>query len=443
MHHRRKFMALSAVAATGLAAGCSAGAGGGALGEGDTADGASITVITSQAPWNPAYDAVVAAYEEETGVDVELRSFPNDEVKSQMLNDQQSGGHAFDVYQINEVDLAQFNANGLLLPFTDVDPDYAFDDEVFTYDDLPYWSEEKQAFAADGALTSAPLMGNLQVFVYRTDLYDQLGLSVPTTWDDALANAEEVVDSEATRYGFTMRTQGVPGSPGITYDFSGLLYGEGGSFFTEPGVDWTPALDTPEALRAATLLRDLAATGPADPQAVGQAEAIAAMQAGDTAQLDVVAAAASSMNDEASSNVVGKVGFAPLPGASSATGLWTLGMPADLPDERQAAALDFITWVTSEKGMEVFAENGGIPTRADAYDAPGLSEESRAYLDAVRESAPTAVGPLRLTFITDFLEVTEPVLAAIAAGDVSPEDGLAQLQEQLTAVVEDAGVATS
>lgn len=447
MHHRRNNYAIvvAAIAASSLAA-CSGGTGGssgGALGDpsaGSDGSGGSITVITSQAPWNPAYDAVVEAYEEETGVDVDLRPFPNDDVKTQMLNDAQSGTNAFDVYQINEVDMAQFNADGLLAPLQDIDGEFALDEETFTYEDLPYWNQEARAFSEEeGQLTSVPLLGNLQVLVYRTDVYDDLGLEVPTTWDEALANAQAVAESGATRYGFVTRTQGVPGLPGVTYEFAGILFGMGGSFFRDPGSDWTPALDSPEALEAATMLRDLAATGPEDSKAVGQAEAIAVMQAGDTAQLAVVAAAAGSMNDEANSNVVGQVGYAVLPGGASATGTWNLAVPANLPEDRQGPALDFIRWVTSEEGMEVFAAAGGIPTRSDAYDAEGISEDAQAYLDVVQEAAPTSRGAFRFEFIGEFLTVTEPALAAIAAGDVTPEEGLAQMQEDLTAVVEDSG----
>lgn len=425
-------VATAAAVATTLAACSDGGADGGALGSGD-----SVTIITSQAPWNPAYDAVIAAYEEETGVSVDVRAFPNDEVKTQMLNDAQSGNNAFDVYQVNEVDMAQFNANGLLLPLQDVDAEFALDPEIFTYDNLPYWNTETEAFTEDGTLTSVPLMGNLQIFIYRTDIYSDLGLEVPTTWQGVLENAEAVVENDAARYGFVMRTQGVAGSPQITYDFSGILYGLGGSFFTEPGTDWTPAVDSSEAIEAATMLRDLAATGPEESQTVGQAEAIATMLAGDSAQLDTVAAGASAMNDESSSNVVGNVAFAPLPGSASPTGTWNLGIPADLPEERQGPALDFISWVTSEAGMEVFAENGGIPVRSDAFDAEGLSAEDSAYLEAVEQSAETAQGPMRYEFIGDFLNVTEPILANIAAGSLSPEDGMTQMQEELTAVIEE------
>src|SRR5690606_20665565 len=117
--HRRALLATAAAGALLLVGGCGGGSGEGALGSGD-----SVTIITSQAPWNPAYEAVIAAYEEATGVDVDVRSFPNDEVKTQLLNDVQSGNYAYDVYQINEPDVAHFNVNGWLETFTDIDPDY-------------------------------------------------------------------------------------------------------------------------------------------------------------------------------------------------------------------------------------------------------------------------------------------------------------------------------
>lgn len=436
MKSRHLLASATAVAIGSTLVACSGGGGN----TGGLNSGESITVITSQAPWNPAYEAVVEAYEKATGVDVDLRSFPNDEVKTQMLNDAQTGNHAFDVYQINEVDTAQFNAAGLLTPFTDIDSEFALDPEQFTYEGLPYWDAENKVFSEEtGQVTTVPLLGNLQLFVYRTDIYEELDLEVPTTWDQVIANGDAAMDAELARYGFVMRTQGVPGTPGVTYDFMGILLGEGGEIFREPGVDWTPTLDSEAGIRAATILRELALLGPADPKAVGQAEAIAAMQAGDSAQLDVVAAAANSMNDETKSNIIGNVGFAVLPGESSATGTWNLGIPADLPEDRQGPALDFIRWVTSEQGMEVFAEAGGIPTRSDAFDADGISETSQAYLDRVKESADSARGVFRFEFIGPFLNTTEPIIAAIAAGDVSPEEGMTRLQEEITQVVEDAG----
>src|SRR5690625_6264539 len=82
---RHKITGLIAVAALFATAACGGDSAGGALG----GRGEELTVITSQAPWNPAYEKVVRAFEEETGIKVDLRAFPNDDVSSQIFNDVQ------------------------------------------------------------------------------------------------------------------------------------------------------------------------------------------------------------------------------------------------------------------------------------------------------------------------------------------------------------------
>jgi multiple sugar transport system substrate-binding protein len=443
-HRRRVSRPLGAVAlaTAGLAAlaGCAGGGGGGggALGSGET-----LTIITSQAPWNPAYEAVVKAFQEETGIKVDVRSFPNDDVKTQMLNDIQSGNLTYDVYQINEPDVAQFAVNGWLQPFTEIDPDYALDDEVFTYDDIPYWNDETKTFDEGGELVAVPLMGNLQLIIYREDIYEELGLEVPTTWEEVIENGRAVQEAEALPYGFVNRLQGTPGASAVSYDFMPFFNSQGATWFVDEGTDWTPNVNTPEGIRAAELFREAATLGPADTKALGQAQAIAVMQAGDSAQLQVVAAAANSMQDEANSNVVGQVGYAPLPagpnGPAASSGLWTLAIPEGLEQERSELALQYIDWVTSKEGMTVFAENGGIPTRADAYESPNLTEVQQDYLEAVAASADSTVGQFRFEFSGEFLGVTETILADIAAGDIEPAAGMERMQEELTRVVEESG----
>lgn len=430
-----------AVGGTGalLATAACSGGGGGALGSGE-----SLTVITSQAPWNPAYEKVVQAFEEETGITVDLRPFPNDEVQSKLFNDVQSGSNEYDVYQINEPDVSRFNVNEWIKPFSEVDPDYALDDEIFTYGGLPYWDADRKTFDEEtGELTNVQLMGNVQLFVYRSDLYEDLGLEVPTNWEDVIANGKAIQDA-GTPYGFSARWQGVPAASSTTYDFMPYMMSQGATWFVDEGNDWTPNVDTPEAIRAAELYRDAAKLGPADTKAMGQAEAIALMQSGDAGQLQVVAAAADSMQDEANSNVVGEVGYAPLPldpegHPSAVSGTWSLAIPAGLDDERSALALKYIDWVTSEKGMKIFAENGGIPTRSDAYDVDGLTDAQQEYLGVVAESAPNAIGQFRFEFSQAAYEVTETILADLAAGQIEPAEAMAKMQEQLTEVVAEAG----
>jgi len=400
-------------------------------------------VPTSQAPWNPAYAKLVAAYQAETGNKVDLRAFPNPDVKTQQVNDVQSQQHTFDIYQINESDLVQFNKSGWIQDFSKIDSGYKADAEVFSYSNIARWNADKGVFSSDGVVTSAPLLGNVDIFYYRKDIYQQLGLQVPTTWAQMIDNGRKIQAAKAAKYGGVYRTQGVAGTYAGTFEFGALMNGAGATWFKDPGTDWTPVANSAAGVQAATWLRQLAETGPAATGTIGQAQAIAAMQAGDAAQTFAVAAAAAQFEDPSNSSVAGKIGYAPLPKAadgssSSATGLWVLSVPQGLPADRAKAALEYIKWMTSAKAMTLFAQYGGIPTRSDAYQPSGVSEAADAALAAVTQTAkslPNSPTSLRYPFSTDMLNVTEPELQKIAAGTSSPEAGMANIQNGLTAII--------
>lgn len=442
IHSRRAFkLAAAGLLALSLSA-CSGGSAGDMpLGDSAEGEGGNLVVPVNRSPWLPAYKTLVQQYHEETGITVELREFPYEEMRTQQINDVQNGTDIFDVYQLDEVYMAEFFVNDWVQPFTDIDPDFSLAKEVNSYGDFSYWDADREISSAEtGELIAAPLNGNVHLLMYRADLYDQLGLEVPTTWDEAIANGKAAQEANTSEYGYTMRTQGVSSGAAITYDFLPLLYSYGASWFVDEGEDWTPQINTPEAVAAATTLRELAELGPAATTTLGQAEVIAAMQSGQTLQVHVVAAAAQQLESEGDSNVVGKVGYAVMPSGPDgeqgvASGTWALTVPSGLDAERAERALDFISWVESKDVQIEFAKLGGIPTRSDALQADGFSDAQKKYFGAVSDEMPNVRPHVRYWFAPQMLEVTERILPQIAAGSLSPEDGMAQMQEDLTAVM--------
>lgn len=445
-HHTRSARAFQAAAAGAIVLALGACSGGAAsdmpLGNGSNGDGGGTLVVpVNRSPWLPAYKSLVQKYQQETGVSIELREFPYEEMRTQQINDVQNGTDVFDVYQLDEVYMAEFFLNKWVRPFTDIDPAFKLDPEVNSYGDFSYWDPERKISSAEtGELIAAPLNGNVHLLMYRKDLYDQLGLQVPTTWDEAIANGKSAQEAGAVEYGYTMRTQGVSSGAAITYDFLPLLYSFGGKWFKDEGTDWTPQVNTPEAIAAATTLRDLAKLGPAATTTLGQAEVIAAMQAGQTLQVHVVAAAAEQLESEGDSNVVGEVGYSVMPSGPTgehgvASGTWALTVPTGLDDDRAKRALSFIKWIESKDVQLEFAKLGGIPTRSDALESEDFTAAQKQYFKAVGEEMSYVRPHVRYWFAPQMLEVTERILPQIAAGSISPEDGMKQMQEDLTNVI--------
>ena len=436
-------LALSA----GILASCSGNAesplpGGGGAG-GDCA-GRTMVVPVNRSPWLSAYQQVVSQYQDETGVQVDLREYPNAELRTQYVNDIQQGTHTFDLFQISEGNTAEFYANEWVQPLNEIDPDFSLDPEVLSYDNFSYWDAENKVSSADGDLVAVPLNGNISLYMYRADVLDELGADVPQTWDQVFETGDEAAEAGLVDYGYVMRTQGVPTGSAITYDFMPIFYSTGGNWFVDQGADWTPAVDTDEGVEAAQILRRLASMGPAETTTIGQAEATAIMQAGQAAQTHLAAAAAAQLESESDSNVAGLMGYAPMPAAQGhdpapTSGVFALAVPAGLDQERAQCAVDFLDWIQQEDVQVAFGEAGGIPVRSDALQADSYDEETQAYFSAIEAEGEYVRPHLRYEFGTQMLTVTEPILTEIAAGTLSPEDGMAQMQEELTEVVTAAG----
>lgn len=440
MNSQKRFSRILALGASSVAAALLAACSGGAGPLGDENEAGTLVIPVHQSPWLGAFKAVAAQYTDETGVQIEVREFPNDEMRTTQINDVRGGSRNFDIYLLDEVWMQEFFKNGWVTPFEDVDAGFSLPEEMGTYGDMPYWNSETNA-STDGDLVAAPINGNLHLFMYRQDIHDELGLPEPETWDDVVAAGEQVQESGAAEFGYSMRLQSIPGSPSVTFDFAPLLYSFGGDWFIEEGTDWTPALDSDEAIAAAGMLRHLAELGPEATTTMGQGEAIAAIQAGRSMQTHLVAVAAAQIESESDSNVAGEMAYDVIPAGGSqdhgtpGSAVWALTIPEGLPENRAAAALDFIEWIESYDAQLLFAQNGGIPTRDDVLRSGEFDETQARYFEAVADSLEYTRPPLRYWFSAEMLALTEPALGAIAAGSVSPEEGMEQLQADLEGLI--------
>jgi len=172
--------------------GCSSGSSGGSLGNSTKSGGEvkSIVVPTNESPWLGAYQKLAAEYTKQSGVKVDLRPMPFDQLTSQMVNDLQSGNHTYDIYQPAESAVNTFYNNKWVTPLADIDPDWKPDKAEINYDNITRWDAKKKINDPSGKLMCQPLNGNIELLMYRQDLLDKLGLKVPKTWDDVVSNGK-------------------------------------------------------------------------------------------------------------------------------------------------------------------------------------------------------------------------------------------------------------
>jgi multiple sugar transport system substrate-binding protein len=400
-----------------------------------------LTINVNQSPWLNAYKKLILDYTKETGIEVDVRVFPYAEMRPTLVTDIQAANRTYDVYQYDELFTHEFANNKWVKPFKSVDPNFKVDPNMGSYGNFIYWNPTKRFSDPKGDVMSQPLNGNTNVFLYRKDIYEQLKLTVPTTWEEVLANAAKIKKANVVKYPYIIRTQATTSGASVTYDYIHILASYGGRFFNKQGEDWLPIINSKEGKAAATTLRALAKYGPPATNTIGQNQVIAAMQAGDAAQGQVVFAAANAMNDPVASKVAGKIGFAVMPKGCPTcdpgvvSGTWAMSIPTGLTSEREKAALSYINWVMSKKAQIKFAEYGGIPTRTDVIAEANLTATQRDYLAVYQKGMAFVSENIRQTFAAPMLSATETRLSAIAAGTVTPLAGMNALNADLVKVV--------
>ncbi|WP_129668400.1 ABC transporter substrate-binding protein [Phytoactinopolyspora endophytica] len=413
--------------------------GGGSLGTGGSGGGGGgvteLIVPTAETPWLESYRKIVSDYEEQSGIKVTLKTFPFDGLRTQQANAIQQQSNAFDVFQLNEGAVGQFYANGWVQPLAEIDPDLSWDAGLMSFDGVGQWDAEMGTTSPDGEVMALPMNGNILLFVYRKDLYDELGLAVPQTWEDVVANGREAMDAGAIEQGYVLRGK----TP--TFDFQSVLFSYGADWFAGDG-DWTPTITSPEAEAALDMFVRLAELGPSEPQTVAQAEAVSVMQSGECLQACLVVAAAAPLEDENASLTAGNLGYAVVPGGPAGqtpvSGTWTLGVPAGLPEERARAAYDFIAWLTGQEAMQAWTGYGGVPTRTDVLSDDVAGE--RPELVAMVESDTLIRAPMRYPFQAQAEQAAERYLGQAVAKSMSVPDALAAIEKDLVQIVEEEGL---
>ncbi|MBE3556317.1 MAG: extracellular solute-binding protein [Firmicutes bacterium] len=268
-----------------------------------------IAILALQAPWEPAFQKLVDRYQQQTENQVSVNVTPFNGMLQKSLNAVQSPQSEFDVLILNEQWYAQFDADKMVTPIQQIDPNFTLDPQGIEYQYATRWNEKLGASTKDGQLYGLPINGNIQLFYYRKDLFDQKGLSAPKTWDD-VEKAAQTLNDPPTLNGFAIR----PNPPG--FEFQSILYSYGGEIvhLDEETGQWSVEINKPQALQALQMWLTLGKEyGPKNIASIGQPELIGLLGGGKLAQAGIVAAAVSDLGDPQKSIAAGKIQAVPVP----------------------------------------------------------------------------------------------------------------------------------
>jgi ABC-type glycerol-3-phosphate transport system substrate-binding protein len=233
------------------------------------------------------------------------------------------------LYQIGGV------SNGTVTPLYNEGTIRPLDDLVEKYGQN---LKPNQLIKIDGKVMAIAMMVNTQHLQYRADIFKDLGLEVPTTWDQVLTAAEAIKQAGVVEYplGATMKA-----GWNLGQDFNNMFLGFGGKFTHD---DNTPAVNSEAGLKALETMQRM--TDYLHPEYLTADSTFVQQQfqQNKIAMANFWASRSNAADDSNESQVVGKVETASAPlameGGKPATTLWWDGIviAKNISDEDAEAA---------------------------------------------------------------------------------------------------------
>lgn len=367
------------------------------LGMGDLAlaQQKTLDVAIHDAPWKPGYDAAVKLFEQKSGVKVKTHVLPYGDLYAKLVTIVTRGGQDFDVSEFSDEWLPFFFAGKYLWPLKEIDPQFEPDPELLTYRHINRWSFEKNYPTADGVLYTLTFMGNMNLFWYRKDKYEEAGLTTPPeTWDEVAKAAEKLHDPNKPFYGYVQRgTRG-----GSVFGWLPILYSWGGDIFANPPDDWTVTVNNSRAKEALQFTLDLLKWAPPGQGDIEQGDMIGLLVTDKVLQGLSVCAAFSHFDNPKESLVPFKV--EPLVVPKSPYGIQdtvfgVIGWGVPKGSKNIDLGLEFIKFFTSFEGQMEWTRHGGVPTRTDVYTSELAAQKEYRYLRAMNDTFAGGMGKWR------------------------------------------------
>lgn len=370
-------------------------------------------------------------------------------LRQRVTTDIATKGGQFDVLTIGTYEVPIWAKKEWLVPLDNLGADYDVDDLI---------PKIRDALSVDGKLYAAPFYGESSMVMYRTDLMEKAGLTMPEqpTWDFIIDAAKKMTDKSADVYGVCLR--GKAGWGENMAFLSAMANSFGARWFDE---NWNPQFDSPEWKDTLTTYVNLMTeAGPPGASSNGFNENLALFNAGKCGMWIDATVAASFVTNPKESKVADKVGFALAPNkglGKNANWLWAWSLAIPAGSQKVEAAEKFIAWATSKAYTELVASKEGwanVPpgTRKSLYEnaeytaAAPFAKLTIASIDLADPNQPTVkpvpyVG-VQYAAIPEFQGIGTAVgqqFSAALSGASSVDDALAAAQEATTREMTRAG----
>jgi multiple sugar transport system substrate-binding protein len=424
-------------------------------------------------------------FEELTGAHIEVTTVPFPEIYPTILTDQTTGTNSYHAFVYSPQWNADFVAAGILEDLTS----YVENDPDIQWEDIsPFFRNYIATY--NGNIYAIPLDGDFHMIYYRTDLFEEAGMTPPRTWEEYLEaaahfNGQDLNGDGEADYGSCIPKVRAGQSFWWVIDFaSGRLQSQGtgqGMFFDLDTFD--PLFGpNPAFIRALELYNETTQYGPADELTLDlnstrdlflTGRCAFSIDWGDIGSLSIdperstmqdkvgalIVPGSTEVYDRATGEMVAcdattcphaidGVNYAPF----AAFGGWGGGVSAAADDRVKEAAYAFFSYLNqpAQSNVDVtIGASGYNPYRLSQFEdlAPwveaGFSETAaQNYLSAIGDSlsSPNMVLDLSIPSTNRYLQATlDTVVSQYLAGEFTAEEAAQEIFNQWNEISDEVG----
>ncbi len=404
--------------------------------------GKTINILMEGVPDTEYIQALLSQWEQQSGMKVNIEvlnyALMHERLVPQLTSP--AGGGSYDVIVVDNYWVGEFVKAGWLATLDD-----RLAKSTSVKKDAYLKSMWDMVGQVDNVTYMIPFYNYAMGLIYRTDLLadPQLQAAYKTKFGKDLAIPATVADyvellkfmtrdtngdGKVDIYGSSM--MGLRPDP-IMMEWLNYLYSVGGDLYD---ASWKPIVNNEAGLTAAALYLDaMKNAAPPGSPSYGFDEAFNVMAQGGAFSFLTFNWMIPKLNDPNTSQVVGKVQIAPMPGGKGLLGGWGWALPKSAPNPDAGWA--FIEWVESFPIAKARALAGGAPTRADVFDDAEVLAKYPHYA-LVKQLVQECVMLPIISRTPQLVEILGREMSEAVAGNKQAKDALDAAARDLATIVD-------
>ena len=384
----------------------------------------TITFSFDQGVGEPTQKIVDAYNESQDKVQVETVILPQDAntVHDDFVNKLASGDTSVDVMGLDVTYISEFGSAGWLADLTElVDPSVT--EGMLT--------GPVEGATIDGKLVAMPWFTNSSVLFYRSDVLEELGAEVPTTWEGWMELADKAVGINGVEYGADFQAAQ---SEALVCNWVEYVWSNGGDILDKDG---NPVVNSENNIEATEIMKKLVDEyAPEGITTYTETESEQVFKEGKCLFIRDWSGFWSSGQDEGS-KVTGKIAATKLPVGPSGTESHTclggldLVINNNIDDQHKEAAADFISYMASpETQKEMTLISSQPPVVESVYTDAEILEAIPFYEEFVDIIATGKSRPLSPKYAKVSDAIQRNIHEALV-GETEVKDAIEALQGEL------------